>query len=72
MDPGQLRYLILVVDYFTKYIKFKALANITTTNIVNFFKRNMLARFVVPQAFVIDNGTNFIDKRLINLIIPQF
>lgn len=32
------------------------MANITATKIVNFFKGNILARFVVPHVVVIENG----------------
>lgn len=57
---GQLRYLIKVIDYFTKWTETKALANITATKIVNFFKGNILAMFVVPHVVVIENGMQFI------------
>lgn len=66
--PRQLRYLIVSVDYFTKWIEVEALANITATNIINLFKKNMLARFGVLQAIIIDNGTRFIEKRLKSLM----
>lgn len=57
---GKLMYLIVHVDYFTKWIE--ALENITTANVVRFFKRNMMARFGVPEAVVGDNRTPFIEK----------
>lgn len=59
---GQLGYLIVIVDYFTKWIEVEALANITATH--KFFKRNVLARFRVPQAVVIDNEMQLKEKRL--------
>lgn len=36
--------------------------NITTPNIVRFFKRNMMARCGVPEAVVGDNRMPFIEK----------
>lgn len=60
---GQLKYLIIIMDYFTKWIETKALANITTTKILKFLKSNVLSRFGVPQAIVANNRTQFIDKR---------
>lgn len=60
----QLKYLIVFVDYFTKWIEAEALVNITTANILKFFKRDILVRFTVPQSIVMDNGTHFINRRL--------
>lgn len=56
------------MDYFTKYIKVEALANITVANTVKFFKKNVLASFIVSQAIVIDNGTQFINRKLVSLL----
>lgn len=43
--PGQLRYLISILEYFTKWIKAEVLANITTANVIKFFKKNILTIF---------------------------
>lgn len=58
-------YLIIAVDYFTKWIEAKALKKITTTNIFKIFKNN-LAQFEVPQFVVTDNGTQFINRKFKN------
>ncbi|GAU26993.1 hypothetical protein TSUD_290450 [Trifolium subterraneum] len=59
----QVKYLIVAVDYFTKWIEAEPLAKIGAAHILRFFKRNLLARFGVPQVVVTDNGTQFTDKR---------
>src|ERR1044072_4966190 len=56
------KYLIVGVDYFTKWIEAEALAKITAQNILHFYKRNILARFGIPKAIVTDNGIQFTDK----------
>ncbi|MCI06497.1 gag-pol polyprotein [Trifolium medium] len=61
--PVQLKYLIVAVEYCTKWVEAKALAKITAENIIKFFKRNILARFDVPQSMVTDNGSQFIDRK---------
>jgi hypothetical protein len=58
--PNQLKYLIVAVDYCTKWIYAEALAKITA-NFIKLFKRNILARFGVLEFVVPDNGTQFID-----------
>ncbi|MCI52328.1 gypsy retrotransposon integrase-like protein, partial [Trifolium medium] len=56
---GQNKYLIVTVDYFTKWTEAEPLAKISAFNILRLFKRNILARFGVPPAVVTDNGTQF-------------
>ena len=58
----QNKYLIVAVDYFTKWIEAEALAKITSFNILRFYKWNVLARFGIPQALVMDNGTQFTNQ----------
>ncbi|GAU51996.1 hypothetical protein TSUD_417990, partial [Trifolium subterraneum] len=59
----QVKYLIVVVDYFTKWIEAEPLAKISASNILRFFKRDVLARFGIPQVVVTDNGTQFTNKK---------
>lgn len=47
---GQLKYLIIAMTILPSGIEAEALANITTTNVLKLFKRNILARFGVPQS----------------------
>lgn len=56
------------MDYFTKWIEVETLANITIENVLKFFKRNILAKFGVPQAIVTDNRMQFIDKMLRSML----
>lgn len=55
--PGQLKFLIMAIDYFTKWIEEETLGKITTKNILKNFKRNILARYKILQAVIIENGT---------------
>ena len=38
----QTKFMIIVVDYFTKWIEAEVLARITSHNILCFYKQNML------------------------------
>jgi IS30 family transposase len=58
----------VVVDYFTKWVEAEVLASITTTYMIKFFKRNVLARFSISQSVVTDNGSKFIDKKMHKLM----
>ena len=56
---GQLKYLVIAIDYSTKWIEVEPLAKITAKNVLCFFKRNILARFGVPALVISYNGTQF-------------
>ncbi|XP_058726105.1 uncharacterized protein LOC131597421 [Vicia villosa] len=60
---NQNKYLIVAVDYFTKWIEAEPLAKITSLNVLCFYKRNILALFEVPSAIITDNDTQFTDGR---------
>jgi len=62
----QLKYLVVAIDYSTKWIEAEPLAKITTKNVPRFFKRNILARFGVPALVISNNGNQFIDQRFEN------
>jgi len=62
------KFLIVVVDYFTKRIEAEALDQTTTTNVIKFFKKNILSRFGVSQFVVTDNRTQFAGKRMRELL----
>jgi transposase InsO family protein len=59
----QLKYLVVAIDYSTKWIEAEPLAKITAKNVLHFFKRNILARFGVPTLVISNNGTQFTDQR---------
>ena len=52
----QLKFLIVGIDYFTKWVEAEALATITEKNVQSFVWRNIVCRFRIPRALVSDNG----------------
>lgn len=53
---GNRRYVVVAMDYFTKWVKVKALANIRNVDVKKFVWKNIITRFGVPRALVSDNG----------------
>ncbi|KAI5316907.1 hypothetical protein L3X38_036614 [Prunus dulcis] len=45
---GQIKFAVIVVDYFTKWVKAETLATITATKIDNFVWKNIICRFGSP------------------------
>jgi hypothetical protein len=56
---GNLRYVVVAVEYFSKWIEAKPLATITSATVQKFFWQNIVCRFGVPKAITVDNGTQF-------------
>jgi len=61
---GQVKFLIVVVDYFTKWIEAKPLTTITTQQVQQFVWKDIICRYGVPHTIITDNGRQFIDKEL--------
>ena len=59
IGKGQCKFIIVVVDYFTKWAEAEPLAIITEQNIRNFVWRAIICRFGIPRALVSDNGKQF-------------
>ena len=55
----QLKFLVVGIDYFTKWVKVKALATIMEKNVRNFVWRNIIRRYNIPRVLVSDNGKQF-------------
>jgi transposase InsO family protein len=54
-----LKYVALVVEYFSKWNEAKPLATITSATVQKFFWQNIVCRFSVPKAVTVDNRTQF-------------
>ncbi|KAK3009312.1 hypothetical protein RJ639_013748 [Escallonia herrerae] len=59
MASGQRRFVIVAIDYFTKWTEAESLATITSAKCEDFFWKNIICRFGVPRALVVDNGKQF-------------
>jgi hypothetical protein len=54
-----LKYVVVAVEYCSKWIDVKPLATITSVMVQKFFWQNIVCRFGVPKAITVDNGTQF-------------
>ena len=59
IGKGQCKFIIVAVDYFTKWAEAEPLATITEQKIRNFMWRAIICRFGIPRALVSDNGKQF-------------
>ncbi|KAJ8486642.1 hypothetical protein OPV22_019127 [Ensete ventricosum] len=56
---GQRRFLIVGVDYFTKWLEAEPLASITERQVEGFVWKNIITRFDLPRLIITDNETQF-------------
>ncbi|GJS77469.1 reverse transcriptase domain-containing protein [Tanacetum coccineum] len=60
--PGKVKFLIVAMDYFTKWIEAKAVATITSNQVKKFVWDIIVCRFGLPGEIVSDNGKQFSDN----------
>ena len=56
---GNRRFVLMAVDYFTKWVEKEALANIWGVHVKTFVWRDIVMRFRVPDSLIFDNGLQF-------------
>ncbi|GKC64174.1 reverse transcriptase domain-containing protein [Tanacetum coccineum] len=60
--PGKVKFLIVAIDYFTKWIEAKPVATITGNQFKKFVWDNIVCRFGLPGEIISDNGKQFRDN----------
>ncbi|CAL2225169.1 unnamed protein product [Prunus armeniaca] len=61
-SKGQVKYAVVAVDYFTKWVKAEALATITAARIKDFVWTYICNQFGIPYAIITDNSRQFDSK----------
>ena len=59
---GNKRYIIVGMDYFTKWVEAEPLANIRDVNAKKFIWKNIITRFGTPHTLISDNDFQFDSK----------
>ena len=59
---GNKKYLLVGMDYFTKWVETEPLANIRDVDVKKFVWRNIVTRFGTPYTLISDNGLQFESK----------
>lgn len=61
-------YILVAVDYVSKWVEAVALPINDSRVTVNFLKNSIFSRFGVPRALVNDEGTHFLNKLMENML----
>ncbi|KAJ3698911.1 hypothetical protein LUZ61_002616 [Rhynchospora tenuis] len=56
---GNLKFIVVAVEYFTKWIEVKALSIITSQKVTDFLEHHIVYRYGIPHTIITDNGRQF-------------
>ncbi|XP_022030562.1 uncharacterized protein LOC110931477 [Helianthus annuus] len=59
---GGVKFLLVAIDYFTKWPEVKPLAKITGKQVIDFVWENIICRYGLPGVLITDNGKQFAEK----------
>ena len=54
-----MKFLVVGIEYFTKWVEAEPLVKITQQNVKNFVWKNIITKFVVPRVLTSNNGRQF-------------
>ena len=52
----QVRFLLVFIDYFMKWVEAEALTTITEAKVQSFVRKNIVCRFGIARTIISDNG----------------
>jgi len=61
------RFILVAIDYFTKWVKAASYAIMTRKVVAKFTKREIICRYSLPSRIITDNGTNLNNKMMTEL-----
>ncbi|KAL2230799.1 UNVERIFIED_CONTAM: hypothetical protein Sindi_1674300 [Sesamum indicum] len=64
LAQAQKKFIIVEVEYFTKWVKAEAVAKISEKEIINFIWKNIFCRFDLPRILISDNDTQFQERKI--------
>ncbi|CAL1384199.1 unnamed protein product [Linum trigynum] len=62
--PGRKKWLIVAIDYFTKWVEARAITGLTAQQVEKFLWENIICRFSLPHTIILDQGTQFTSESL--------
>jgi len=65
------RFILVVVDYFTKWVEAASYANVTRKVVVMFIKKELICRYGIPERIITDNATN-LNNQMMSELCEEF
>ncbi|XP_070008642.1 uncharacterized protein [Nicotiana sylvestris] len=70
-DLNLLRFILVAIDYFTKWVEAVTFKAITKKAVVDFVHSNIICRFGIPKTIITDNAAN-LNSHLMREVCEQF
>ncbi|KAL0385986.1 UNVERIFIED_CONTAM: Ribonuclease HI [Sesamum radiatum] len=64
LAASQRKFLLVAIDYFTKWVEAEPLARITEGEVMKFIWKNIVFRFGIPREIISENGRQFQGQRI--------
>src|ERR1043165_3865220 len=58
------RFILVAIDYFTKWVEEASYTNVTKQVVVRFIKNNLICRYGIPRKIITDNESNLNNKMM--------
>ena len=65
------RFIVVAIDYFTKWVEAASYANVTSQVVARLIKQNIICRYGVPSRIITDNGSN-LNKKMMKELCDDF
>jgi len=60
-------FILVAIDYFTKWVEATSYANVTRKVVAKFIKREIICRYGIPSRIITNNATNLNNKMIFEL-----
>ncbi|KAL0406386.1 UNVERIFIED_CONTAM: hypothetical protein Slati_3952500 [Sesamum latifolium] len=64
LAAGQRKFLLVAIDYFTKWVEAEPLARIIEGEVMKFIWKNIVCHFGIPREIISDNSRQFQGRRI--------
>ena len=61
------RFILISIDYFTKWVKAASYANVTRQVVTKFIKKEIICHYGVPRKIITNNASNLNNKMMSQL-----
>ncbi|RDY08453.1 Retrovirus-related Pol polyprotein, partial [Mucuna pruriens] len=61
------RFILVAIDYFTKWVEAASYANVKKSVVTKFIKKDIICHYGLPTHIITDNGTNLNNKMMTEL-----
>ncbi|PKI46026.1 hypothetical protein CRG98_033581 [Punica granatum] len=62
-------FILVAIDYFTKWIEAITLASVTAKAVARFLRRDVISRYGVPATIITDNAKNLNNKAVLPIVV---